>query len=47
MEEIVFEDSNYLIFESDIIIGGSLTDVSYNGDDYDVKKPETITIITF
>jgi hypothetical protein len=47
IEEIIFENTFYLIFETDNIVGGSLTDLSYNGDGYEVIKPETITIITF
>jgi hypothetical protein len=47
IEDIIFDINDYFIIETIPIIGGSLTDISYDGNDYVVEKPETITIVTF
>jgi len=37
----------YFIFETSLVVGGSLTNASFDGDNYDVRDPESITIVTF
>jgi hypothetical protein len=37
----------YFIFETSLVVGGSLTNASFDGDNYDVRESEIITIVTF
>jgi hypothetical protein len=47
IEDIIFEVNDFFIFDTVAIVGGSLENISYDGDGYVVEKPETITIVTF
>jgi hypothetical protein len=48
IDDIIFDVTDYFIFETPPIVGGSSTNISYDGDNYIVNdQPEIITIVTF